>query len=165
MGKGTGVKQILIDGIISEVRFYNVYLLPGIHYKLISLGTITAQGYSIEAFNGQMKVIDSATREIFLTGTREGTSYILYLVKAVKKITSANMNPTLGTALQSSHGPQQNHASWTLWHRCLAHLNVRDVKRSAYLSNGIDHVQANALEKKELLHEVCENCCMSKQSR
>lgn len=109
-----------------------------------------------------MKVIDSATREICLTGTREGTSYILYLVKAVKKISSANMNPTLGTALQSSHGPQQNH---TLWHRCLAHFNVRDVKRLAYLSNGIDHVQANALERKELPHEVCENCCMGKQSR
>lgn len=59
LGKGAVVKQILIDGIIFEIRFHDIYLSPGIHYKLISLGTIEEQWYSIEALNGHMKVIES----------------------------------------------------------------------------------------------------------
>ncbi len=47
-----------------EVGFYDVHLSPGIHYKLLSLGTIEAQGYSIQASNGRMKVIDNLTNEI-----------------------------------------------------------------------------------------------------
>ena len=165
LGKGTVLKQVLVNGVISEVRFHDVYLSPGIHYKLISLGTIEAQGFSIELFNGQMKVIDSVTQEVCLTETRDGTSYILDLATPIEKMPSANMYPALGTALQSSHTPPQKHASWTQWHRRLAHLNLRDIKRLVYLSEGIDPIQANALEEKELPHEVCESCCIGKQSR
>lgn len=75
------------------------------------------------------------------------------------------MYPALGTALRSSHIPPQKHASWTQWHRRLAHLNLWDIKQLVYLSEEIDPVQANALEEKELPHEACESCCIGKQSR
>lgn len=52
-----------------------------------------------------------------------------------------------------------------LWHRRLAYLNLRDVKLLVYLSARVDPVQANALEEKEIPHEVCESCCVGKQSR
>lgn len=39
LGKDTVLKQVFVNGIISEVRFHDVYLSASIHNKLISLGT------------------------------------------------------------------------------------------------------------------------------
>lgn len=103
LGKATVMRQVLINEVTSGVRFHDVYLSPGIHYKLISLGAIEAQGFCIGLFNGQTEVIDSKTQEVCLTGTREGTSYMLYLVTPIQKM--ALVYTILGTALWSSHCP------------------------------------------------------------
>ena len=68
------MKEVLVNGVLSQVRLHDVYLSHGIHYKLTSLGTIEAQGFSIELFKGRMKVIDSEMQEVCLTGTLDGTS-------------------------------------------------------------------------------------------
>lgn len=75
LGKGTVVKQVLDNGMPSEVRLCDEHLSPGIYYKLLSLGTIEAQGYSIQASNDQTKVTDNLTNEICMDGTCDGTSY------------------------------------------------------------------------------------------
>lgn len=113
LGKGTVLKQVLVNGVLSRVRFNDVYLLPGIYYKLNSLETIEAQRFSLELFNGQIKVIDNVTQEVCLTGSCDGTSYVLDLATTIEKMSPANMYPALGTALRSSHTPPQKHASWT----------------------------------------------------
>lgn len=71
------------------------------------------RGYSIEAFKGRMKVI---------LAQRERYAQVMDLATPVKKMAPASNYPALGTALRSSHSPQQNLASWTQWHRHLAHL-------------------------------------------
>lgn len=75
LGKGTVVKQVLDNGMPSEVGLCEEHLSSGIYYKLLSLGTIEAQGYSIQASNDQAKVTDNLTNEIFMDGTYNGTSY------------------------------------------------------------------------------------------
>lgn len=103
-----------------ELQLHDEYLSPGIHYKLISLRTIEAQVFRIEAFNGQINVLDSATHEIYLIGSRDRTSYTLGLVAPIEKISCEKVY--LGTALRSYHTPPLE--SCTHWHRRLEHLNI-----------------------------------------
>lgn len=69
------VKQVLDNGMPSDVGLCDEHLSPGIYYNLLSLGTIEAQGYSIQASNDQTKVTDNLTNEICMDGTCDGTSY------------------------------------------------------------------------------------------
>lgn len=58
-GEGTVLREVLVNAVMSEVGFHDVYLSHGIQYKPIFLGIIEAQGFSIELFKGRMKIIDS----------------------------------------------------------------------------------------------------------
>lgn len=67
----------------------------------------------------RLKVIDSVTQEICLNEACDGPSYVLDLATSIKKIPPADM---------------YERASCTQWHRHLAYLNLRDIKRLVYLS-------------------------------
>lgn len=104
------MKEVLVNGIFSQIRFYDVYLSPGIQYKLISLGTIEAQKFSIELFKSGIKVIDSEMQEVCLIKTYDKTSYILDFAIFTKKIT-VKIKSALSIALKSFYIPFQNHIS------------------------------------------------------
>lgn len=69
------------------------------------------QGFNIELFNGQIKVINSVMQKIYLTRIYNRISYIFDFATPIEKMSSANMYFALSTALQSSHIPFQKHVS------------------------------------------------------
>ena len=76
LGKGTVSLDVLINGKLKVVNFYNVLHAPKLEYNLLSVGTIEKAGYSILAKKGKMTVSDNIDN-VALEATRIRTSYLV----------------------------------------------------------------------------------------
>ena len=147
-GVGSITFTIMVNGRKERRTIKNVEYVPGSEYNLIATGLLSRKVCKCEHDDKTYIVKDADTNEIFITGTIQsagGNSYTLDHITSGPKVRLSKKQNT-----------------WTMWHRRLGHLNMRDVKKLAKMGL-IDAAECN---KNQPTEEVsCESCAMGKMHR
>jgi transposase InsO family protein len=153
VGKGTVLLDTIVDGEQSQIRLTGVYHCPRLEYNLLSVSIVEAKGYTIRIQDAKFEFIHPED-DVSLSGSRAtGGGYYVDTPENDSKV------------LKSSRAYHNDKASWRQWHRRLAHLGMKDVKRLAGMSTGIDVEAANSLQKQESPKEICDSYAKGKQHR
>lgn len=81
--KGTVTLDILVDGKLEVINFYNVLYAPKLGYNLLSVGIIKKADYLILTKKGKMKVFDDKDN-VALEATKIRTSYLVNVLASRK---------------------------------------------------------------------------------
>lgn len=146
---GIGTIKLIweVQGKQIQGKIKNVLYVPNLGVTLLSIASITSNGFDV-IFSGLTAQVHRA-KQLIMTGKRTGET--LYQVDAIAK-----RSPTMGFAASS------NHASLTIWHQRLGHVNVRTVSRMAA---GIGVTGMSIKPGSGKLDECCHGCNMGKMHK
>ena len=138
MGVGTITLNILVNGELLKQPLHEVYYMPELDNNLLSVGYLEKKGFPFEASNGRMRIKEG--KEVRLEATRFDTLYVL----------NQPPNPRVMMTKKDTHDV-------VTWHRRLAHLNEKDIRRLATMSTGITGLEGHIKD--------CEACALGKAHR
>ncbi len=146
---GIGTIKLIweVQGKQIQGKIKNVLYVPNLGVTLLSIASITSNGFDV-IFSGLTAQV-YRDKHLIMTGKRTGET--LYQVDAIAK-----RSPTMGFAASS------NHASLTIWHQRLGHVNVRTVSRMAA---GVGVTGMSIKRGSGKLDECCHGCNMGKMHK
>ena len=153
LSKESILLNVLLKDQKKKIRINNVFHCSELHYNLLEVETLESKEFFINIKNEKFNFLN-AQNKIALIETKffEENYYI--------NILSIEMRD-----LQSFTIFRLNKAFWRQWHRRLAHLNMNDVKKLAFMSTDIDVEAVNALEKLKFSQRIYESCVINKSHK
>ena len=130
--------SILINSELFEQPLHEIYHMSELDNNLLSVGYLEKKGFPFEASNGRMRIREG--KEVRLEATRVDTLYVL------------DQPPNLQVMMT-----KKNTHDIITWHRRLAHLNEKDMRRLASMSTGITGLEGHIKD--------CEACALGKAHR
>jgi GAG-pre-integrase domain len=148
-GQGIGTIKLIREhrGKCFHGEIKNVLFVPDLGMTLLSIGSITENGFDVNFSGERAQVLLSG--QVIMTGRRMGAS--LYRVDA-----RAQRSPTMGFAASCSH------TSLNIWHQRLGHVNMRTVTRMA---SGIGVTGISIKPNSSKLDDCCEGCNFGKMPK
>lgn len=147
-GIGTVKMTRTVNGKRSDGDLKDVLFVPGLGVTLISIASITSNGYNV-IFSGSTANV-TINNSLVMSGTRTGDS--LYRVDAVPQRTTSTM----------SLAATSNEASITTWHQRLGHVNAQTVTRMAS-GVGVKGMIISPLNS--TMEECCDGCHVGKMHK
>ena len=153
--EGGTIRMYTKEGL--EVLFPGSLLVPGLKIDLISVGSITKEGGSVN-FAGSKALITLNNKIKFTATRKENSLYLIDLLSTSTSTSSANLASTStgkgGTDLQG-------------WHLRTGHLNLDSIMRLSKdgLVSGVNVVASSGIQSQVSILQPCASCSIAKNHR
>jgi hypothetical protein len=148
VGVGTIKMTSFVNGVSVEGELKNVLYVPDLGVTLISIASLSINGYSVSFCNENASIQKGNT--IVMTASRSGEG--LYKVKAI-----VSQYATMGLNADTN-----SQVTLNIWHKRLGHVNNQTVRRMAN-NTGIGGMQITPGSKS--MEECCHGCEVGKMHK
>ncbi|MBW5416393.1 GAG-pre-integrase domain-containing protein, partial [Pseudomonas sp. MAG002Y] len=140
----THMGEVVLPFEHANIRLQNVLYIPNLGYNLVSTGKLADNGIQSLFRRFDVRLSLQTTNFFIGLGSRDKTSGMYMLPEPVSQNTQMAMSVTSDSKFRETE----------LWHRRLAHINMRDLVTMHQHANDVPHLQQS--------DDVCRACRLGK---